>query len=81
MYVVSFACISIVGYGILLSDASSGVHYFGCFLVAMGLYVAVGLPVAWLPNNCPQVWKENSRNRVSDYGGECEWYFGAVCMS
>jgi len=57
MYTVSFACISIVGYGILLSDASSGVHYFGCFLVAIGLYVAVGLPVAWLPNNCPRYGK------------------------
>ncbi|KAG0638157.1 major facilitator superfamily domain-containing protein [Tuber brumale] len=57
MYTVSFACISIVGYGILLSDASRGVHYFGCFLVAMGLYVSVGLPLAWLPNNCPRYGK------------------------
>jgi len=60
MYAVSFACISIIGYGILLSDASSGVHYFGCFLVAMGLYVSVGLPLAWLPNNCPRYGKRTA---------------------
>ncbi|PUU76104.1 major facilitator superfamily domain-containing protein [Tuber borchii] len=60
MYTVSFACISIVGYGILLSNASSGVHYFGCFLVAMGLYVSVGLPLAWLPNNCPRYGKRTA---------------------
>ncbi|PWW72725.1 MFS general substrate transporter [Tuber magnatum] len=60
MYAISFACISIVGYGILLSDASSGVHYFGCFLVAMGLYVSVGLPLAWLPNNCPRYGKRTA---------------------
>ena len=35
-----FAIISIVGYGILMSDVSSGVHYFACFLVATGLYVS-----------------------------------------
>lgn len=32
----------------LLSEASSGVHYLGCFLVAGGLYVVVGLPLAWV---------------------------------
>ncbi|KAG0638150.1 major facilitator superfamily domain-containing protein [Tuber brumale] len=34
-----------------------GVHYFGCFLIAMGLYMSVGLPLAWLPNNCPRYGK------------------------
>lgn len=59
-YTVIFAAISIIGYGILLADASSGVHYFGCFLVAMGLYVTVGLPLAWLPNNCPRYGKRTA---------------------
>ena len=43
-----FGAISVIGYGVLLSDAASGVHYFGCFLVAGGLYVVVGLPLAWV---------------------------------
>lgn len=60
LYTVIFAAISIIGYGILLADASSGVHYFGCFLVAMGLYVSVGLPLAWLPNNCPRYGKRTA---------------------
>lgn len=60
IYVVGFACISILGYGVLLSHAPSGAHYFGCFLVAAGLYVAVGLPLAWLPNNCPRYGKRTA---------------------
>ncbi|EER40921.1 MFS transporter [Histoplasma capsulatum H143] len=40
-----------------MSDSNSGVHYFGCFLVAVGLYVCVGLPLAWLPTNLPRFGK------------------------
>jgi sugar phosphate permease len=49
--VVPLCLISIVGYIILITVTSSGVRYFGCFLVAMGLYVAVGIPLAWLPSS------------------------------
>lgn len=52
-----FCVVSVVGYGILISDTPSGVHYFGALLVAMGLYVAVGLPLAWLPTNLPRYGK------------------------
>jgi len=60
LYTIVFAAVSMAGYGVLLADASSGVHYFGCFLVAMGLYVAVGLPLAWLPNNSPRYGKRTA---------------------
>ncbi|KAK7941589.1 major facilitator superfamily transporter [Apiospora aurea] len=60
VFVVIFGCVSVVGYGILLSDSPSGVHYFGCFLIAMGLYIVVGLPLAWLPNNCPRYGKRTT---------------------
>ncbi|KAL8732373.1 MAG: hypothetical protein Q9166_002771 [cf. Caloplaca sp. 2 TL-2023] len=60
LYTVVFGAISVVGYGILISDASMGVHYFGCFLVAMGLYVTTGLPLAWLPNNQPRYGKRTT---------------------
>ena len=49
--VVPFAAISIVGYAILIADVRPGVHYFACFLVATGLYVTVGIPLAWLPSS------------------------------
>ncbi|KAF2717675.1 MFS general substrate transporter [Polychaeton citri CBS 116435] len=52
-----FAAISVVGYALLISDSSSGVHYAGCFIVAMGLYVSVGIPLAWLPSNNPRYGK------------------------
>ncbi|KAK4072678.1 uncharacterized protein Triagg1_5723 [Trichoderma aggressivum f. europaeum] len=60
VFCVIFGMISVVGYAILLSDSSPGVHYFGCFLVAGGLYVVVGLPIAWLPNNTPRYGKRTT---------------------
>lgn len=38
LFSVLFGVVSIVGYALLISDVPSGVHYAGCFLVAMGLY-------------------------------------------
>ncbi|KAM0250377.1 hypothetical protein ACHAQJ_008654 [Trichoderma viride] len=60
IFCVIFGCISIAGYAVLLSDSAPGVHYFGCFLVAGGLYVVVGLPIAWLPNNTPRYGKRTT---------------------
>ncbi|KAF2813790.1 MFS general substrate transporter [Mytilinidion resinicola] len=60
LYSVLFGLISIIGYAMLLADTTSGVHYAGCFLVAMGLYVVVGLPLAWLPTNNPRYGKRTT---------------------
>ena len=57
---VILCLISVVGYAMLMSNSSSGVHYTGCFLVAMGLYVAVGIPLAWLPSNNPRYGKRTT---------------------
>ncbi|ROW09888.1 hypothetical protein VPNG_06276 [Cytospora leucostoma] len=73
LFCVACGAISVIGYGILISDSPSGAHYFGpsgmganvfesCFLVAMGLYVLVGIPLAWLPNNCPRYGKRTTAN-------------------
>jgi hypothetical protein len=60
LYVVICGTVSIVGYGILIADVSSGVHYFATCLVAIGLYVCVGLPLAWLPANSPRYGKRTT---------------------
>lgn len=60
LYAVIFGAISIVGYGVLISKSSAGVHYFGCFLVATGLYVVTGLGLAWLPTNQPRYGKRTT---------------------
>jgi len=57
LYTCLFALISILGYALLISHANARVSYAGCFLVAMGLYVSVGLPLAWLPGNLPRYGK------------------------
>ncbi|GAD98611.1 high-affinity nicotinic acid transporter [Paecilomyces variotii No. 5] len=54
IFVASFGVVSIIGYALLISPVASGVRYFACFVVAVGLYVVVGLPLAWLPANAPR---------------------------
>ena len=57
IFTVIFGLICTIGYAILVSPVSGGVKYFGCFLVATGLYVIVGVPLAWLPSNNPRYGK------------------------
>lgn len=64
LYTILFACVSMIGYRVLLAPVSSGAHYFGCFLVAIGLYVAVGIPLAWLPSNSPRYGKRVSATGI-----------------
>ena len=71
LYTVAFGAISIVGYAMLISDSSSRVHYAGCFLVAMGLYVCVGLPLAWLPANSPRYGKRTTATGLQLSLGNC----------
>lgn len=58
--VVALSLMSIIGYALLISPVSSGAQYAGCFLVAIGLYVAVGIPLAWLPSNNPRYGKRTT---------------------
>lgn len=57
VFTVAFGLICAAGYAILISPAPGGARYFGCYLVATGLYVIVGLPLAWLPSNNPRYGK------------------------
>lgn len=41
----------------LIANTNAAVSYTGCFVIATGLYVAVGLPLAWLPGNKPRYGK------------------------
>ncbi|CAE6442089.1 unnamed protein product [Rhizoctonia solani] len=59
-FCVAGGSVSVLGYLILLVPVSSGAHYLGCFFVAMGLYVVVGIPLSWLPNNIPRYGKRTS---------------------
>jgi hypothetical protein len=71
MYQVIFANTSIVGYGILLSDAKPGIHYFGCFVISLGLYITLGIPLAWLPTNQPRYWKHTTATAIQLTFGNC----------
>jgi MFS family permease len=71
LYAALFGFVSIIGYALLISDTSSGVHYAGCFFVAMGLYVNVGLPLAWLPTNSPRYGKRTTATGLQLSIGNC----------
>ena len=71
VYSISLGVVSIIGYAMLISPSSSGVHYAGCFLVAMGLYVCVGLPLAWLPTNSPRYGKRTTATGLQLSIGNC----------
>ncbi|KAF2869155.1 major facilitator superfamily domain-containing protein [Massariosphaeria phaeospora] len=71
LYTIVFGLISIMGYAMLISDSNSRVHYAGCFLVAMGLYVCVGLPLAWLPTNSPRYGKRTTATGLQLTIGNC----------
>lgn len=58
--VVALCMMSVLGYALLISPISASGHYAGCFLVALGLYVAVGIPLAWLPTNNPRFGKRTT---------------------
>ncbi|KAL4881806.1 putative MFS transporter [Aspergillus karnatakaensis] len=60
IFVITLGTVSVCGYGMLISDGGVAVHYAGCFLVAAGLYVVVGLPLAWLPTNIPRYGKRTT---------------------
>ncbi|KAI5819378.1 major facilitator superfamily domain-containing protein [Pyronema omphalodes] len=64
LFTAGVVCFSLVGYAILISPAPAGAHYFACFLVATGLYVAVGIPLAWLPSNCPRYGKRATASGI-----------------
>ena len=57
---VIFGIISVIGYAILVSNVSNNAKYAGCFIVAMGLYVVVGIPLGWLPSNNPRYAKRTT---------------------
>lgn len=59
---VIFGSLSCIGYVILLASSNAHAQYFACFLVAFGLYVAVGLPLSWLPANAPRYGKRTVAN-------------------
>lgn len=49
--------LGIVGFSILLSDASAQAKYAGTFLGAMGIYPCIANTISWMSNNTEGVYK------------------------
>lgn len=64
LYQVGSAVVCIIGYGILIAPAGLAVHYFATLLIALGLFVAVGIPLAWLPSNNPRYGKRTTASGI-----------------
>jgi hypothetical protein len=63
-YQIVAASTSIVGYGLLVARVGPAVHYFATFVVSLGLFVAVGIPLAWLPSNNPRYGKRATASAI-----------------
>ena len=64
LYQVGAAVVCIIGYGMLIAPASLAVHYVATFLISIGLFVAVGIPLAWLPSNNPRYGKRTTASGI-----------------
>ncbi|KAI6122124.1 MFS general substrate transporter [Pisolithus croceorrhizus] len=50
-FIVAMECVGLVGYIIQITNASTGIKYFGTYLAVTGLYAGVPCVVGWLANN------------------------------
>ncbi|KAG9251913.1 putative MFS transporter [Emericellopsis atlantica] len=64
LYQVMSLIVCIIGYGISLAPVAAAVHYFAMFVISVGLFVAVGLPLAWLPSNNPRYGKRTTASGI-----------------
>jgi MFS family permease len=70
--VVAGSLVTVVGYALLVADRlAPGVRFAGCFAVAAGLYIAVGIPLAWLPSNNPRYGKRTTATGMQLTVGNC----------
>ncbi|KEF52881.1 uncharacterized protein A1O9_11299 [Exophiala aquamarina CBS 119918] len=54
---IAVSSLSVIGFGILVSDLPAGAKYAGTFLAAMGIYPCIPNTVTWLSNNTEGVYK------------------------
>ena len=43
-----------------MAGKSVAAQYFGCFVIAMGLYMCGGVDLVWLPSNLPRFGKRTT---------------------
>lgn len=78
LYTILLGLVSITGNALLVSNSNAGVHYAGCFLVAMVLYVVAGLPLASVSSNSPRYGKlANATGSSADRRQRC-WGDGTI---
>ncbi|KAK7403501.1 hypothetical protein QQX98_010731 [Neonectria punicea] len=51
VYVISFCCVALVGFVILISVENNSAKYFACFLVLLGIFAYVPQGTSWNGNN------------------------------
>jgi MFS family permease len=57
IFAASFFAISVIGYGLLLADLNVSSKFAATFLISIGTYTVVGIPIAWVVSNQPRYAK------------------------
>ena len=76
--------VSSTRYAILLGTPNygAGLQYAGCIIVAIGLYVSVGVPISWMPNNLPSPYKRAAGNGLMFTTSNCAGVISSyICLS
>ncbi|KAI5990302.1 MFS general substrate transporter [Pisolithus orientalis] len=59
-FIIASEIVGLVGYIIQITDASTGVKYFGTYLVVIGIYTGIPCVVGWLANNLHGKYKRGA---------------------
>lgn len=71
LFCIAGLCVSMIGYIFLIANRGLALSFAGCFIVALGLWVATGIAFSWLGVNNPRYGKRAFASGMQITIGNC----------
>lgn len=71
LFCIAGLAVSLIGYIFLIADKGLGLSFAGCFIVALGLWVATGIAFSWIGVNNPRYGKRAFASGMQITIGNC----------
>jgi len=71
LFCIAGLTVSMIGYIFLIADKGLGLSFAGCFVVALGLWVATGIAFSWIGVNNPRYGKRAFASGMQITIGNC----------
>ncbi|KAI4907182.1 hypothetical protein J4E90_009684 [Alternaria incomplexa] len=71
LYCIGGLAVSMIGYIFLIANKGLGLSFAGCFIVALGLWVATGIAFSWIAVNNPRYGKRAFASGMQITIGNC----------